>query len=236
MLVLALDTCDARGSLAILRDEEPLQVLAHDAGEDYSSWVLPAVHRALQASSLKIQDVELYSVATGPGSFTGLRVGLTSVKAWSEVYRARIAGVSRLEAIASQAAGQEPFVASFFDAQREQVFGGLFRRDGDALRAVGQELVGAPEVFLNSVSEAAGSAKVAWVSLDPEKISSCAAWQERASRGESIQSSIMLLAPLLAKLGLQRAREGRLLDALSLDAQYVRRSDAEIFWKGHAAR
>jgi len=94
VLILALDTCDVRGSVAILRDESLLQVAAHTTNEDYSSWLLPSVTAVLTSAGLTLRDIDLYAVAAGPGSFTGVRVGLTTVKAWSEVYGRRIASVS----------------------------------------------------------------------------------------------------------------------------------------------
>lgn len=236
MILLALDTGDARGSVAVLRDEQILQSLAHETVEDYSTWVLPAVECLLTANQLKMRDVEVYAVSAGPGSFTGLRVGLTSVKAWSEVYGGRIAAVSRLEAIASQSAGAAEFVAAFFDAHREQVFGGLFRREGARLGGVGEEMVIDPEGFLNWVEEQSAGASVGWISLDPEKLSGRSGWRRHADAGETIQQSTRVLASAVGRIGLQHARDGRLIDALALDARYVRRSDAEIFGKGHAAR
>lgn len=236
MILLALDTSDARGSMALLHDEQVLQSIAHDTDEDYSSWVLPAAERLLSANQLNMQDVNVYAVSAGPGSFTGLRVGLASVKAWSEVYGGSIAAVSRLEAIASQAPSDTQFVAAFVDAHREQVFGGLFLRDGQSLRAVDEEMVIAPEGFLKFVEERSRDASVAWVSLDPEKLAATSGWSKHASGGETIQASAQMLAPPIGRLGLQRAQAGQLTDALTLDAHYVRRSDAEIFWKGHAAR
>jgi len=236
VILLALDTSDARGSVALLRDEQILQTITHDTAEDYSSWVLPAVERLLAANRLKMQDVEVYAVSAGPGSFTGLRIGLTSVKAWSEVYGGRIAAVSRLEAIASQAQAKSEFIAAFFDAQREQIFGGLFRREGSNLQRVEDEMVIAPDGFLQWVTERATGVTVAWVSMDPEKLTRLAPWRAHADRGEAIQLSSHVLAPAIGRIGLQRAKEGHLIDALTLDAQYVRRSDAELFWKGHAAK
>jgi tRNA threonylcarbamoyladenosine biosynthesis protein TsaB len=236
MILLALDTSDARGSVALLRDDQLLQVTRHDTGEDYSSWVLPTVDRLLTANQLKMQDVNIYAVSAGPGSFTGLRVGLTSLKAWSEVYGQRIAAVSRLEAIASQAETSDPLIAAFFDAQREQLFGGLFRRDGAQLRPVGEEMVIPPEGFLHWVEEQSAAAPVSWISMDPEKLTALNAWRKHSDAGAVIQQSTHVLAPAIGRIGLQRACEGRLTDALALDAQYVRRSDAEIFWKGYAAK
>lgn len=234
MIILALDTCDSRGSLAVLRDSDVLAVRAHESAEDYSSWILPNVERALAECGLTLHDVELYAAAAGPGSFTGLRMGLTSVKAWSEVYGTKAAGISRLEAIASQATGRESLVAAFVDAHRQQVFGGLFRKAGSKLELVEEEMVVAPERFLSWVSERAGASPVAWVSLDPEKLTTLPVWAARAERGESVQSSSNVLAALVGRIALERARQGRVVDALALDAEYVRRSDAEIFWKGHA--
>lgn len=237
MILLALDTCDALGSLAILKDDDVLYAAAHDIPLDYSSWLLPAADVALAAAGLKMPQIEVFAVAAGPGSFTGIRVGLTTVKAWAEVYGARIAAVSRLEAIAQHAAGQSEFVAAFVDAQRSQVFGAEFRRDReDHLRLVGEELVIAPEGFLAHVEEQTGSAAVSWVSMDPEKMTVLPSWRRRAQKGEAVQLCEQVLAPTVGRIGRRRILRGDVKDPLTLDAEYVRRSDAEIFWKGGAKR
>ncbi|MGC0774516.1 MAG: tRNA (adenosine(37)-N6)-threonylcarbamoyltransferase complex dimerization subunit type 1 TsaB [Candidatus Acidiferrum sp.] len=236
MILLALDTCDSRGSLAVLRDDEVLKAIAHEGTADYSSWVLPSAHQALEAAGLGIRDVEVFAVASGPGSFTGVRIGLTTVKAWSEAYGRPIAGISRLEAVAWEAAGSPGYVAAFVDAQRDQVFGGLYRRQLERLRLVEQEMVVAPEGFVQWVEEHAGRETVSWISMDPEKLTSLELWAERAKAGETVQRSSKLLAPALGRIGRQRALEGRLTDALGLDAEYVRRSDAELFRKGGEKR
>lgn len=236
MILLALDTCDARGSLAILRDDELLHAVAHESGLDYSSWILPAAEAALAATGVNMRSIDTFAVASGPGSFTGLRVGLTTVKAWSEVYGTPIAAVPRLEAIASQATGDPDYLAAFFDAQREQVFGAWYRRQSDGLKLVEEELVIPPDEFLNFVEQHAGGSPVSWISLDPEKITSLNGWTRRANCGDHVQLSECLLAPIIGRIGHRHALDGRLKDALALDAEYVRRSDAEIFWKGGVKR
>ena len=235
MIVLALDTCDSRGSLALLRNDEVLQVIAHEETTDYSSWVLPAVERTLTTSGIRMRDVDIYAVASGPGSFTGVRIALTTVKAWSEAYGNPIASFSRLEAIASLASGSTEYVAAFADAHRDQVFGALFRKQGAGLTAMETEMVASPKDFLNWVAQRTGSARVGWISIDPEKLTSAERWQSHASAGETVEVSSTVLAPAIGRLGLTRAREGRLIDALALDAEYVRRPDAEVFWKGKAS-
>ena len=236
MILLALDTCDSRGSLAVLRDDEVLKAIAHEGTSDYSSWVLPSADEALRAIGLGIRDVEVFAPATGPGSFTGVRIALTTVKAWSEAYGRGIAGVSRLEAMARQASGAGAYVAAFADAHRDQVFGALFRREGPALTAVESEMVAAPAVFLDWVEQRSANERVSWISMDPEKVTTQESWRQRAEAGESVEMSTHVLAPAIGRIGRMRALQGRLTDALGLDAEYVRRPDAEVLWKGGPAR
>jgi tRNA threonylcarbamoyladenosine biosynthesis protein TsaB len=181
-------------------------------------------------------DVEGYAAAAGPGSFTGVRVGLTTVKAWAEVYGRRIAAVSRLEAVAIEASTKSAFVASFVNAQRGQVFGAVYRRNGAGLVRVGDEMVIGPGKFIETAVEAASGANIGWVSTDAACVTSEEAWKAREARGEKVQSVSSVLAPMIGRIGLRELAAGRSTDALALDANYVRRSDAEIFWKGGAAR
>src|SRR5262249_35655387 len=134
MHFLLLDSADSRGSLALFRGPELLTVAPHPAEEDFSSWLLPAVYGVLTQNGLSLADLEGYAVCSGPGSFTGLRVGLTTVKAWAEIYRKPIAAVSRLEAVGSidRAHLSSPalYSAVYFDARRGQVFAALYGGSG----------------------------------------------------------------------------------------------------------
>ena len=103
VLVLALDTSSPSGSLAVLRDEKVIGVVSTATGEVYSSRMFRELEFLLGELSLRMEEFELFAVAAGPGSFTGLRVGLAAVKGWAEVYRKPIAAVSALEAVAVQA-------------------------------------------------------------------------------------------------------------------------------------
>ena len=235
MIVLALDTCDARGSVAALRDAAVLKVVVHESQEDYSTWLLPAVRECLAGAGLKMEEVEAYAAAAGPGSFTGVRVGLTAVKAWAEVYGKKIAAVSRLEALAAEATEGTNWVAAFANAQRGQVFGAVYHRDGKGLTRLGEEMVIAPGRFVEAAVEFAKSESISWVSTDAECIVGEEVWKAREMLGERIESVSTVRAPMIGRLGLEALREGRFTDALTLDANYVRRSDAEIFWKGSAA-
>jgi tRNA threonylcarbamoyladenosine biosynthesis protein TsaB len=219
----------------MLQDSSVLKVVAHDSEEDYSSWLLPAVRACLEGCAKEMKDVEAYAAAAGPGSFTGVRVALTTVKAWAEVYGKRIVAVSRLEALAAEASGGTALVAAFANAQRGQVFGAVYQRNGTELVRLGEEMVMAPGKFVVVAVELAKAESMAWVSTDADCVTLEDAWKAREACGERVESVSRARAPMIGRLGLAELAKGRFTDALALDANYVRRPDAEIFWTGSAA-
>src|SRR5579863_801995 len=234
MISIAIDTCDSRGSVAIRRDTVTVVSRRHDSTEDYSSWLLPAVDSVLREASVGFRDLNLIAVATGPGSFTGVRVGLTVAKAWGEVYGVPLVGVSRLEAMASIAnrgssvGGGPEWVAPFYDAHRGEIFAALYRvAEGSTFDLADSEAVIAPAEFLKVVNDKAGTQAVRWLSLDPELLSALPEWASRAALREHIDLYPPDLASSIGEIGERRARESLTTDSLYLDANYVRRSDAE---------
>ena len=235
MITLGIDTCEARGSVAVREDGVLVSVQKHESAEDYSSWLLPAVERGLATAEARLRDIQLLAVACGPGSFTGVRVGLTTVKAWAELF-GKVVGVSRLEVMARQLRDATGFVAASFDAQRGQVFGGLYKGEGErGWSLVEDEMVIAPDEFVRWVAEKTRGDIVRWITLDAELIADVPSWKERVERGETLIRCADGLAAGVAELGEERARMGKFTDPLVLDANYVRRSDAEIFWKDPAS-
>src|SRR5690348_13718174 len=158
-------------------------------------------------------DIEPDAVAAGPGSFAGVRVGLTTVKAWSEVYGRPIAAVSRLEALAAESTGSAPYVAAFVDARRNQIFAAMYRREGSELLPLDEEMVIAPDKFLEFCMARSGSDKTDWVSTDPECLTQTPEWSARAATStDSVQKVALLLAPRIGQLGYRLAQQGRLTD------------------------
>jgi tRNA threonylcarbamoyladenosine biosynthesis protein TsaB len=235
MITLAIDTSDARGGVAVLEDGAASVVKPHEDGSDYSAWLLSAVDAALAQAGTKMKQVELVAVSTGPGSFTGLRVGLTTVKAWAEVYAKNIVGIPRLEAIARSRDVNSTFAATCYDAQRDQLFGGFYHYASSGLERIGDELVVSPADFVAFVDAQVGSQPVTWISLDPGQIQNLETWQRRIAAGDRLLASPHDLVSVIGRLAVERATQGQFSDPLMLDANYVRRSDAEIFWKSGPA-
>lgn len=230
MLILAVDTSTQAGSLAVLRDTRIVGEVSTWVEETYSSRMFRHLEFLLRELSLDLQQVELFAVAAGPGSFTGLRVGLTAVKGWAEVYGRPIAAVSGLEAVAAQAHATDPLLAPVLDARRGQIYGGLYERRGRELLRRGDEVVMMPGEFLESLRQQAGDARLTFVSPTPGVIAESVA--QSVFRGNVIESVSTVLAPIIGQLGFARAQRRELVDPLTLDANYVRRSDAELLWKG----
>jgi tRNA threonylcarbamoyladenosine biosynthesis protein TsaB len=234
MRFIVVDTADARGSVALFDKAELVCLEAHSTDEDYSSWLLSAVNRILPSSSLSLAELYGYAVCAGPGSFTGLRVGLTTVKAWAEIYGKPIAAVSRLEAFTvNDSQADELFVASYIDARREQVFAALYSRRGDSFEPLGEESVTSLPDFVEKVKEKTGGKPVRWVTPDPKMLESLPEWPLLVASGHVVELAAPPFALRLGFLAYRKFRNGDTTDALSLDANYVRRSDAEVFWKGN---
>jgi len=236
VIILAIDTSDARGSVAIVRDGALVARQGHHDGSDYSAWLLVSVESILAEAKTEISGVELLGVSTGPGSFTGLRVGLATIKAWAEVYGRRVVGISRLEALAGSLELKVRWMASSYNAQRGQIFGALYKAERNTLTRIGEEMVVSPEEFVEFVAARAGKDRVAWISLDPKLMEDLGTLQRRVAEGDKLHLGPSELAPVIARLAEERAKAGQFSDPIALDANYVRRSDAEIFWKGSPAR
>jgi tRNA threonylcarbamoyladenosine biosynthesis protein TsaB len=229
MLILALDTSSPAGSLAILRDEKVIGVVSTWAEETYSARMFRHLEFLLRELSLDLKQIDLFAVAAGPGSFTGLRVGLTAAKGWAEVYSKPVAGVSGLEAVAAQAHSTARLLIPILDARRGQIYFGFYRRSDGRFALEGEECVMTPSEFLDALKARAVDSHFTIVTPEPEIISKQMSHCEK--RTPIVEQVSSVLAPLIGQLGYQRAQQGQLSDALSLDANYVRRTDAELHWK-----
>jgi tRNA threonylcarbamoyladenosine biosynthesis protein TsaB len=238
MLILAVDTSTRTGSAALLRDAEVLAEISGYEETPYSSRLFRDIALLQDRTNFRMDQIDVFAVAAGPGSFTGLRVGLTAVKAWAEVHRKPIAAISGLEAIAAESLmGATPsdsnthFLAPFLDARRGQVFGAIYLRiSGDAmgLALASDESILTVDEFVELV-KGKSPQLVELVSPTPDVLP--ATRIREVLPGARIVPVSAALAPAIGRLGFERAQRGDLVDSVRLDANYVRRSDAESAWK-----
>jgi tRNA threonylcarbamoyladenosine biosynthesis protein TsaB len=237
VLTLALDTSSESGSIAVLRDERVIGVVSTTTDETYSSRIFRQLTFLLAEVSLRLDSFDLVAVNGGPGSFTGLRVGLTMSKAWSEVHSRPIAAVAGLEAVAAQCVGTGAArLVPVLDARRGQLYAGLYRRTTDGagasqLVAETEAVVIAPLELLAWLAELPGRSEAIIATPSATWLASLLPTENGASMRPPIQQVPAVLAPAIGALGRAKFQRGETVDALRLDANYVRRTDAEMHWK-----
>jgi tRNA threonylcarbamoyladenosine biosynthesis protein TsaB len=220
MMLLAIDTCGPSGSVALGRlTGGGVEILGQIEleGRSYSATLVAAVGELLAGNGIELRNLAGIVAVNGPGSFTGVRVGLSAVKGLAEAARIPVVAVSRLEVLAAKAG--EPSAA--FDAHRHEVFLQLGRPGLEAT----EMLAGAHEL-------AAIHPPVARIAVcDDAAALLASAWPG----AELVRTPPPTAADALA-LCAPRAAAGEFVDVALLDGHYLRRSDAEIFGEPLAPR
>lgn len=238
MLTLALDTTSEQGGVAIYRDSDCLALVANQGPPNiYSITVFEMVRQLLLQARLQLRDVDLFAVARGPGSFTGIRVGIATTQAWARAFGRPVCGISILEAVVEAALPAEEWAVPILDAHRGEFYVGLFRstdRHGEAAGA-GFEPDGSGWV-LKADSLAAfceshlpAGASVAYLAREHDH--AARALTEALPRSFRLQIVAGPLVGAIARLGLEAHRRGRSESPADLDACYIRRPDAELNWR-----
>lgn len=226
MLILAADTSGKQGSIALAEcgtgesraGVEVIEVVPL-AGGTFSAQLVPQIAALLEKHGLRKSDLGGFAVVSGPGSFTGLRVGLAAIKALAEILNKPIAAVSLLEALASSGVARGPVLAAL-DAGRGDVYAGDYE--------IGTEVNPHRERLLSReefVAEAAGKAVVTPDAMLAEIARTAGIPVERIEYPNS---------GVVARLGWERLRRGETVSPEELEANYLRHSDAEIFSKPKA--
>ena len=126
MKILAIDTSSKICSVAILEDEKVIDEINLDNGRTHSENLMPLVEEILKRNNFLVSDINLLACSVGPGSFTGIRIGVSSIKPIAEVLNLKIASVTSLETLARNVEGKEKIIVSLIDARNDQVYCGIF--------------------------------------------------------------------------------------------------------------
>jgi tRNA threonylcarbamoyladenosine biosynthesis protein TsaB len=226
MYLLGIDTTGKFGGVTLAEgDEHTYRELESSpiAGGTFSAQLVPTVAALLKNRQLKIHDLGGIAVASGPGSFTGLRVGLGAVKGLAETSGKPIAKVSLLEALASLAE-TEGMVAAALDAGRSEIYLGLY-------------FAHPPENRTTLIDESLRSQAELLEELEKHPEATLITSDEGvANLGSATKTKTELVrrpdSVLIGRLGLRKLLGGETVTVEELDANYIRRSDAEIFHKG----
>lgn len=214
-LILSADTTREFGSLALLRGASVLEELPLHSPDGFAHVLFGHLERLLARHGVKVGEVDCFAAASGPGSFTGVRVGLACVKGLAEAVGRPMVGVGNLRAIASF--GTLPLRAALLDARRGEIYAAVYDAAGNA--AVPETVAKLPAWLA-----ALPPGEMEFLSPDPEPF-------RAALAGRMLTPSPRAMAAAVGRIALAAYREGRACDPAAIDANYVRRSDAELLWK-----
>ena len=239
MRVLSLDTTTRAGSAALVEDDRIVEVRSGDPSRSHAERLPGDLLSLVVAHGLVFGDIDVFAIAAGPGSFTGLRIGIATIQGLAFTCGRRVVAVSALEALAQSASVEEPgtgnlepgtLVVSWMDAHRREVFGEVFRVAGgppfeaEHLESVDAIRVGPPAALLEGL-RAAFSAVAPIFAGDGATLYS--ADISRAFPAAQIGAA----SPIAGAIGLMAvasARRGRTIDPAAIQPLYVRRPDAVL--------
>ncbi len=238
MRVLALDTTDRAGSLALFVDGQPAEVRPGTPTRSHGERLPGEIQDLLDAHGLGARDVDLFAVAVGPGSFTGLRVGIATIQGLALVTGRPVVPVSALEALAwsVRARAGSRLLGAWIDAQRREVFGALYQVMQPAAPA-SDRAPGLVERAAPSVGRPAG-VLVAWKTPaggEPVLFAGSGAVAYRdviLAPGHGVVAAVLdevpPLASAVAEIAIARAAAGGAVRPHAIVPIYVRRPDAEL--------
>jgi tRNA threonylcarbamoyladenosine biosynthesis protein TsaB len=225
MLFLVVDTSEKKGFVALVRAEENGTEVIEEvslAGGTFSAQLVPQIAGLLANHGFNKTDIGAFIVVAGPGSFTGLRVGLAAIKALAEILRKPIVPVSLLEVVAL-AGHAEGKVLAMLDARRGEVYAGEYEVKSDGVDGRNARMFREELLRVDAFLSAALSSKV----VTPD--------EALAAKARDAGASVVVVdrpdAGMIARHGLRKLQRGETVSPEQLEANYIRRADAEIFAK-----
>ena len=213
-MILALDTTAEYGSIALVEHQNLIEEVLIHSPEGFGHVLCDQIGQLLERHRLRVQDIDCFAAASGPGSFTGVRIGLAAVQGLAEATQRRVVPVSNLQALAWF--GSVDLRATLIDARRGEIYGAVYD-SGLCLHS--------PEVVMKFED---------WTKTLPssgiELITSAS-----FTAGMPIVAAPLAIASAIGQIAERCFTAGQALDPALIDANYVRRSDAELLWRSPAS-
>lgn len=241
MLVLSLDTTTRAGSVALWRDGRTLEEHAGDPARTHGQRLPRELLEVLASQHLRLADVDLYAVAAGPGSFTGLRVGIATIQGLAFANGRAVVAVSTLDALGlagvrtSRPTSDPLLMAAWMDAQRDEVFSQLYEvaaerpatlPDERHLRSLEGPAVDRPDRTLDRWRPLVGARRIAFIGEGAARYRDLIG--QRFGERVLVAADAPALAAVIAEIAARRAEAGEAIAPHAIRPVYVRRPDAEL--------
>lgn len=223
MLLLAVDTSTEVCTVGLAEDLRLLGEITLGHGQTHARFLMQAIDHLFALTGTALDDVQAFVAGQGPGSFTGLRIGISTVKGLAMSGAKPLVGVSSLAILAHQAAGESDLVCPMLDARRKEVYWSLYRREDDLLVPQLPEQVGDALSVIDALDHPCtfiGNGAL----LYRKKLETAGCRNHHWPPPESHA----VRAAVLARLGWQRLQRGESDPVQSFSPVYLRKSDAEI--------
>lgn len=226
MLILGLDACCMAATAALCGDGYLVAASLTNCGRTHSQKIMPQIAQMLKNAEVEVRNIDVFAAAVGPGSFTGVRIGVATVKGLAQAYNKPCAAVSTLEALANNVSCFSGLICPILDARREQVYNALFKGDGsgEMKRLCGDRALALEDLIdeLKTSGEKVmflGDGVFAFKETIVEKLGERAVFAKK--------HLTMNLAGSVAELAYKQAENGELVSYSELAPQYIRLSQAE---------
>lgn len=227
MIVLGIDTATAACSVAIGTEQAQLAEEVSTVAETHSRHLMGMVLSVCRSACIDWPQIDGFVVTSGPGSFTGLRIGISTVKGLCFALKKPLAAVSTLEVLATQAIDREEAfsgnILSLINARRKEVYAGWYRKDEKGLRPLGPAQAASIGCVLEGVSQrflVVGDGSLMYREVIESSMGQMATWADASAH--------VIQASTLVRLGLSRFAEGRVVDASAFSPEYIRKPDIHL--------
>ena len=231
MRILAVDTATKSCSVAVTENNSVLGEMTVVSEQTHSKHLLDMIHAVLLEAGLTLPALDGFAVNRGPGSFTGLRIGISSVKGLALAANKPVVGISSLETLAQQVTPTSKLICPLIDARKGEIYTSLYRYDSRGLSRQLEERVLAPQEMLQNIDERCvfvGSGAILFRGLIVDLLGDLACFATREQH--------IIQATTLANLAFKRFEKGKAGKVDDLVPRYIRKSDAELNFSRKGAK
>jgi tRNA threonylcarbamoyladenosine biosynthesis protein TsaB len=227
MKILGIDTSTSCGSVGLIEDKEVISEYLLNIQVTHSERLLGATEFVLRGARCSVEEIEGWAIALGPGSFTGLRIGVSTVKGLAFATGKPVAGIPTLDVIASQIAPTPYLICPILDARKKEVYTAFYRYgEGDSLRRQSEYRAISPDDLVRQIKERTifvGDGAKTYGNFLLNRLGSFASFPSapfHVSHGS-----------MVARLGMELLKKGEHLNLSAFSPLYVRPSEAEMKWQ-----